>query len=109
MLHSMSAAQFWVPIAIEVVAGALSAALLARLVPPLSLGRWMNVLVGAIGGIALTWITGRIPVLEQFVEPAVGEPSALSSELLVGVGVAGLIGGALFVAIGGLLRNQLRN
>ncbi|MBX3580726.1 MAG: hypothetical protein KF810_02365 [Rhizobiaceae bacterium] len=105
----MSTAQFWVPIAIEVVAGALSAALLARLVPPLSLGRLMNVLVGAVGGIALTWITGRIPALEKFVEPGAGDPTVLTSELLVGVGVAGLIGGALFVAIGGLLRNQLRN
>ncbi len=106
----MLAAEVWVPILIEIVAGALSAALVANLVPPLSFGFWKNAVIGAIGGVVLTWLTARTPGLEKFVEETVEEAAipGLPPELLVGVGVAGLIGGALFVTIAGLLRNQLK-
>lgn len=106
----MSAAEFWVPILIEIVAGALSAMLLGNLLPVLTLGAWKNAVIGALGGVVLTWLTARTPGLEQFVEEQAGEAaSGLSPELLVGVGVAGLIGGALFVTIAGLLRKYFRN
>lgn len=107
----MLAAEAWVPILIEIVAGALSAALVGNLVPPLTFGLWKNFVIGAIGGVVLTWLTARTPALEQFVEETVEEAAipGLPAELLVGVGVAGLIGGALFVTIAGLLRNQLKS
>jgi hypothetical protein len=103
----MFAAESWVPIVIEIVAGALSAVLIGNLVPPLTFGLWKSAAIGAIGGIVLTWLTARTPGLEQYVEATAGE-AALSPDLLVGVGVAGLIGGALFLTIAGLLRNQLK-
>lgn len=107
----MSSAEVWVPILIEIVAGALSGIFLGNVIPLMSLGAWKNAVVGAVGGIVLTWLTARTPGLEQFVEETAGEAAVpgLPPELLVGVGVAGLIGGALFVAIVGLIRNYRRN
>ena len=106
----MSGAEFWIPIVIEIVAGALSAAFVANVVPPLTFGLWKNFVIGAIGGVVLTWLTARTPALEHFVEETAAEAAipGLPPELLVGVGVAGLIGGALFLTIAGLLRNQFR-
>jgi hypothetical protein len=108
----MFTAAFLIPVLIEILAGAASGVLIGNLVPPLSLGAWKNALVGAIGGIVLTWLTARTPVLEKFVEDEAGViaggAGGLSPELLVGVGVAGLLGGALFVTIAGLLRYRAR-
>ena len=106
----MFAAEFWIPIVIEIVAGALSAAFVANVVPPLTFGFWKNAVIGAVGGVVLTWLTARTPALEQFVEETAAEAAVpgLPPELLVGVGVAGLLGGALFLTIAGLLRNQLK-
>lgn len=109
----MFTAEFLVPILIEIVTGAASAVFLGNVVPPISFGPWKNAAIGAIGGVVLTWLTARTPGLEQFVEhvedagAGVAEGvGGLSPELLVGVGVAGLLGGALFVTILGLLRNR---
>jgi hypothetical protein len=106
----MFTAGFLVPIIIEIVTGAASAVFVGNVVQPLSFGPWKNSAIGAIGGVVLTWLTARTPGLEEFVED-VGSATAegvggLSPELLVGVGVAGLIGGALLLTILGLLRNR---
>ncbi len=103
----MFASGFLVLILIEAVTGALSGALLGNLVPPLSFGGLKNAVIGAVGGIVLTWLTAQTPGLEEFVEDIAPDGSyTLSLELLFGVGVAGLIGGALFVTVAGLLRNR---
>ena len=109
----MFTAEFLVPIVIEVVTGAASAVFIGNVVPPLSFGPWKN---AAIGGLVLTWLTARTPGLEQYVEhieetgaTAAEGLGSLSPELLVGVGVAGLIGGALLVTILGLARNIARS
>lgn len=110
----MFTAEFLVLIIIEIVTGAASAVFVANLVPPLSFGFWRNAAIGAIGGLALTWLTARTPGLEQFVEDIEEAATAteglggLSPELLLGVGVAGLLGGALLVTVVGLLRNRAR-
>lgn len=107
----MLTAEFLVPLLIEAVTGAASAAFVGNVVPPLSLGFWKNAGIGAVGGLALTWLAARIPGVEQFVEDVdgAGMPAGgLSAELLVGVGVAGLLGGALLVTVVGLLRNRAR-
>lgn len=106
----MFTAQSLVPLIIEIVTGAASAIFVGNIIPPLSFGLWKNAGIGALGGIALTWLTAHTPGLEKYVEyveqPGVaGGP--LSPELLVGVGVAGLLGGAVLVTIAGLLRNRL--
>lgn len=105
----MSSAAVWVPLVIEIVAGGLSAGFVGNIVPPLSFGALKNAVIGAVGGVVLTWLTSRTPVLEEFVEEyaADGTP-LLSADLLVGVGVAGLLGGALFLTIAGLTRNYFK-
>ncbi len=101
----MLTAEFLVPIIIEIVTGAASAVFIGNIIPPLSLGPWKNAAVGALGGVVLTWLAAQTPGVEQFVDPEL--PGAgLSPELLAGVGVAGLIGGALFVTVFGLLRKR---
>lgn len=112
----MFTAEFLIPIIIEIVTGAASAVFVGNVVPPLSFGPWKNAAIGAIGGLVLTWLTARTPWLEQYVEyidetgtAAVDGVGSLSPELLVGVGVAGLLGGALLVTILGLLRNRARS
>jgi hypothetical protein len=110
----MFTAEFLIPIIIEIAAGAGMAVFVGNLVPPLSFGSWKNAAIGAIGGLALTWLTARMPGLEQFVEDveetgtAAEGPGALSPELLLGVGVAGLLGGALLVTVLGLVRNRAK-
>lgn len=110
----MFTAEFLILIIIEIATGAASAVFVANLVPPLSFGLWKNAAIGAIGGLALTWLTARIPELEQFVENVEEAGTAsegllsLSPELLLGVGAAGLLGGALLIAIVGLIRNRAR-
>ena len=112
----MFTAGFLVPIVIEIVTGAASAVFIGNVVPPLSFGPWKNAAIGAIGGIALTWLTARTPGLEQYVEyveetgaAAAEGMGSLSPELLAGVGVAGLLGGALLVTVLGLVRNVARS
>ena len=112
----MFAAEFLVPIIIEIVTGAASAVFIGNVVPPVSFGPWKNAAIGAIGGLALTWLTARVPGLEQFVEDveeagaaAAEGVGSLSPELLAGVGVAGLLGGALLVTVLGLVRNNARS
>lgn len=109
----MLTAEFLIPILIEAVTGAASAVFIGNIVPPVSSGPWKNAGIGAIGGLALTWLAARTPGVEQFVEGAeeIGgstDGPGLSPELLVGVGVAGLLGGALLVTVLGLLRNRAR-
>jgi uncharacterized membrane protein YeaQ/YmgE (transglycosylase-associated protein family) len=110
----MFTAEFLILIIIEIATGAASAVFVANLVPPLSFGFLRNATIGAIGGLVLTWLTARIPGLEQFVEDVEEAATAgdglggLSPELLLGVGVAGLLGGALLVTILGLVRNRAR-
>jgi hypothetical protein len=107
----MWTAEFLIPILIEIVTGAASAVFIGNVVPPVSLGAWKNAGIGAIGGLALTWLAARTPGVEHLVEnieEAGTAADGLSAELLVGVGVAGLLGGALLVAVVGLLRNRAR-
>jgi hypothetical protein len=107
--------EFLILIIVEIATGAASAVFVANLVPPLSLGFWRNAAIGALGGIALTWLTARTPGLKRFVEDieeagtAAEGLNSLSPELLLGVGVAGLLGGALLITIVGLIRNRARS
>lgn len=103
-----------VPIVIEIICGAAGAVLLCRLVRRLSSGLIADAVVGALGGLAFTWLAARIPGLGRFVgrveqvaDATAQSMGALSPAILVGVGVAGLIGGMLLAALVGLIRSRL--
>lgn len=103
-----------VPIVIEIICGAAGAVFLCWLVRRLSSGLTADAIVGALGGLTFTWLAARIPGLGRFVgrveqvaDAAAQSMGALSPAILVGVGVAGLVGGLLLAALVGLIRSRL--
>ncbi|MBZ9962484.1 hypothetical protein [Mesorhizobium sp. BR1-1-2] len=73
---------------------------------------WRSVAAaGVVGGLALTLLAGQIPALANFVgnvENAVDATArgvgTLTPRVLIGVGIAGLLGGILSVCVIGLVR-----
>lgn len=109
----MPAAGTMVPIVIEIICGAAGGVFLGWLVRRLSFGSFRNAAIGAAGGLALTWLAGRIPGLGRFVgrveqaaDATAQSMGGLSPGVLVGVGVAGLVGGLLLTSLAGLVRNR---
>lgn len=97
-----------VPLVIEAVCGATGGLAFGHWVNSASMGRSINALAGAVGGLLLTWLVARTPWVDRFVGGGVsGEPVAvLEPSLVIGVGVAGLIGGAMFVLALGAFRRS---
>lgn len=111
----MPSAETMVPIIVEIICGAAGGVFLGWLFRRFSLGTFLNVVVGAAGGLLLTWLAGRVPGLGRFVgrveqaaDAAAQSMGGLSPGILVGVGVAGLLGGLLLTLLAGLARNRLR-
>ncbi|MGX5831759.1 hypothetical protein [Mesorhizobium sp. 43Arga] len=100
---------------IEIVCGAAAGLALGRWTD-LGLGAKVDALTGAIGGLALTWLAGHLPGVSRFVgkvESAVDATAqgvgVLTPAILVGVGIAGLVGGLVLtaciaLAVGGVRR-----
>lgn len=97
-----------VPLAIEAICGATGGLAFGHWVNSVSMGRGINALAGAVGGLLLTWLVARTPWVDRLVSSSVsGEgATALEASLVIGVGISGLIGGALFVLALGLLRRS---
>ena len=109
----MTAAQTVIPIIIEIVCGAAGGIFLGRFAQRLSTGRSGDALLGAIGGLALTWLAARTPGVGRFVgrveqaaDATAQSVGGLTPAILVGVGIAGLLGGILLTATVGLIRNK---
>lgn len=101
-------------IIVEIVCGAAGAIFLCWLVRRLSSGRTVDAIVGALGGLAFTWLAARIPGLgrflgqvEQVADATAQSMGALSPAILVGVGISGLVGGTLLAALVGFIRSGL--
>ncbi|MDQ2634756.1 MAG: hypothetical protein M3Y43_03150 [Pseudomonadota bacterium] len=107
----MTATETFIAVAIEMVCGAAGALAMRWWWPGLGLGRIITVPAGMIGGFALTFVAARIPGIghlvghiENAADSAMRGVGGLTPAVLVGVGVAGLLGGALLVALLGLIR-----
>ncbi|MDX8533142.1 hypothetical protein RFM41_15035 [Mesorhizobium sp. VK25A] len=108
----MSGLETAVPLLIEALCGAGGAFATAWFWRMAALG-WKSVAAaGVVGGLALTQLAGQIPALANFVgnvESAVDATArgvgSLTPGVLVGVGIAGLLGGILSVCIIGLIRS----
>jgi hypothetical protein len=78
----------------------------------IQLWRSVNALAGGAGGILFTWLAAGIPGVGRFVGYVEHAASAtvqgvggLTPAILVGSGIAGLLGGLALTFIGGLVRN----
>ncbi|WP_378950641.1 hypothetical protein [Mesorhizobium sp. ANAO-SY3R2] len=98
-------AQTIIPILIEAICGAAGGLAVGHWVNSASLGRGVNALAGAVGGLILTWLVARTPGIEWFVGGA-GNAAAdmLAPTIMIGVGIAGLLGGVVFILALGFLR-----
>lgn len=80
------------------------------------LGPMPGALAGAIGGVVLAWLAGFVPWLARFVghvETAVDRTMSatggLTPTVLVGAGIAGLLGGLIASAVAGLVVRRRAN
>ncbi|GLS28397.1 hypothetical protein [Neomesorhizobium albiziae] len=71
-------------------------------------------MIGAIGGLALTWLAGRVPGIARFVghveaaaDATVTSVGGLTPAAMIGVGIAGLLGGILLTAVIGFVRKTV--
>ena len=103
-----------VPLIVEAVCGAVAGMAAGKWSRRAVFGLGGDALAGAAGGLALTWLAARIPGVGRFVggvgsalDAATQSTGGLSVSLLVGVGVAGLLGGLIVVLLAGLVRRKI--
>lgn len=95
-----------VPILVQLIAGGAGGNVIGQIVKALNLGQSGNTIVGAIGGVAGTWLAGMIPGLDSLI----GTTSAsggLDMGALAGQGVTGLICGGALTAIAALIKSSM--
>jgi hypothetical protein len=97
-----------VPIIVQLVGGGIGGNVIAQIVKSLNLGPVGNSIAGAIGGLILTWIAGRIPGLDGLVgavASGTGSAGGLDAGALAGQGISGIVGGAGLTAIVAAIKN----
>lgn len=99
---------------IEIICGATGGMAIGRWARGISLGARTNAFVGAAGGLALAWLAGWVPGVGRFVthvETAVDATTrsvgGLTPAVIIGVGIAGLLGGAFLTATAGFVKNRV--
>ena len=104
-----------IAIVIEMACGAAGAVAVRWWWPDLGLARVTTVLAGMVGGFLLTFVAARIPGIGHLVGHVENAADSImlgvggrTPAVLVGVGVAGLLGGALLTAVLGLIRNRAK-
>lgn len=96
-----------VPILVQLIAGGAGGNVIGQIVKSLNLGPAGNSIVGAIGGLAGTWLAGMIPGLDGLVSTAAGTAGGLDLGALAGQGATGLVGGGILTAIAGLIKSSM--
>jgi hypothetical protein len=99
-----------IPILVQLIAGGAGGNVIGQLAHQLNLGTAGNSVVGAIGGVAGTWLAGMIPGLDTLVGAATGAAAAgggLDLGALAGQAATGLVGGGLLTAIAGILKSAM--
>jgi hypothetical protein len=95
-----------VPLLVQLVGGGAGGNIVAQLAKQFSLGTAGNSIVGAIGGLAGTWLAAQIPGLSGLVGAAAAGGS-LDLGALAGQGVSGLVGGGVLTAIAGIIKSMV--
>jgi hypothetical protein len=90
----------------EFICGAAGAIALGRWVRRYSFGISLDGMIGGIGGLIMVWLAERIPGVSQFVTnvETAGDKilqglGGVTPTVLIGVGVAGLLGGILLLPL----------
>ncbi|WP_297112794.1 hypothetical protein [uncultured Devosia sp.] len=96
-----------VPILVQLIAGGAGGNVIGQLAKQLNLGTAGNSIVGAIGGLAGTWLAGVIPGLDALVGTAAGTAGGLDIGALAGQGATGLVGGGVLTAIAGIIKSAM--
>lgn len=109
----MSNLGFAVTLLIEIVCGAAGGLAVGRWLRHLSLGAAANSFSGAVGGLVFTWLAARLPGVGRFVgyvenaaDGLVSGAGGLTPTILVGAGIAGLLGGSILTVLIGLVRSR---
>ncbi|RYG32097.1 MAG: hypothetical protein EON93_11820 [Burkholderiales bacterium] len=93
-----------VPLLVQLIAGGAGGNVIGQLAKNLNLGTTGNSIVGAIGGLAGTWLAGMIPGLDTLVGAAAGT-GGLDIGALAGQGATGHVGGGVLTAIAGIIKS----
>lgn len=99
-----------ISILVQLIGGGAGGNIIGQVAKRLSLGTTGNSVVGAIGGIAGTWLAGMIPGLDGLVGAASGAAATaggLDIGALAGQGVTGLVAGGLLTAIAGAIKSAM--
>lgn len=108
-----------IPILVQLIAGGAGGNVIGQVVKSLNMGPIGNSIIGAIGGVAATWLAGMIPGLDGLVGAAAsmaGDAAGAGADAaaggldigaLLGQGATGLVGGGVLTAIAGLVKSQM--
>ena len=109
----MSGPAFAITLLIEIICGAAGGLAVGRWLPRYSLGSRTNVSTGAVGGLIFIWLAAGIPGVGRFVgyvesaaETTLRGVGGLTPTILVGAGIAGLLGGLALTSLIGFVRNR---
>ena len=97
-----------IPIIVQLIGGGVGGNVIAQIVKSLNLGPTGNTIAGAVGGLILTWVAGKVPGLDGLVgavASSTGGAGGINPGALAGQGISGLIGGAVLTAIVGAIKN----
>lgn len=104
---------FAVTLLVEFVCGALAGVAVGRWLPHFSSRSFIDAGVGGAGGLIFTWLAARIPGVgrmvghvETAVDGAIQGTGGVTPMVLIGAGIAGLIGGSTAILLLGLARRR---
>ncbi|WDR05091.1 hypothetical protein PSQ90_12425 [Devosia rhodophyticola] len=103
------------PLIVQLIGGGAGGNIIAQVVKKVDLGPAGNSIVGAIGGLAGTWLAGKIPGLDGLVggmaatvdAAGTAASSGLDVGALAGQGVTGLVSGGILTAIAGIIKSSM--
>lgn len=108
----MSGSAFAITLLIEIICGAAGGLAVGRWLPQFSFGATINAMAGALGGLVFTWLAAGLPGVGRFVgymetatDTMIQGVGGLTPTILVGAGIAGLLGGLALTFLIGFARN----
>lgn len=94
------------PLIVQLIGGGSGGNYAGQLIKGVSLGTNANLITGAIGGLAGTFLAGQIPGLDGLVGSMFVDGNFVPAAL-IGQGLTGVAGGGILTAIVGFAKNNL--